>query len=104
MLHFYDHKTGFIQLFPGLNNGFDGHNLGFLLYALADVNDPAADEVYRSLTHGPTNSWLGYWNEAYAADGTPHTAYSPGGDNGLRSLETGVNISAIAHYCRLGKP
>lgn len=103
MKHFYDRKTGFIQLFPGIDNGFCGHNLGLLLYDLVEVNDPLADEVYRALIHGSTHSWLGYWNEAYLVNGTPCTDYAKDDDNGLRSLETGVNISAIAHYWHLGE-
>lgn len=103
MKSFYDSKTGFIQLFPGVDNGFCGHNLGFLLYDLIEVSDPMADEVYRSLTLGSTHSWLGYWNEAYLADGTPCTDYSKNAPNGLRSLETGVNVSALARYWHLGE-
>jgi hypothetical protein len=43
--------------------------------------------------NGPTVGCWGTYNEAYDPQGVPNR-------NGLRSFETGVNISAIARYGR----
>jgi hypothetical protein len=100
----FNRQTGNLQLFPGVDNGFCGHDTGYLLSALLAVKDPMAKDVYEALLNGPSVSWLGYWNEAYAADGTPCTDYAKGAENGLRSMETGCNIAAIAQYWKLGEP
>jgi hypothetical protein len=94
--HYFDHKTGFLQMVPGAATGFEGHDLGYLLWALVEVNNPMKDEVYKALLNGPTVDSWGSFNEAYG----------PGGNrNGhdLRSLETGVNIDAMAKYWKLGQ-
>jgi hypothetical protein len=94
--HYFDHKTGFLQMVPGAANGFEGHNLGYLLWALTETNHPMKDEVYKALLNGPTVDCWGSFNEAYD---------SAGNRNGhdMRSLETGVNIDAMAKYWKLGK-
>jgi hypothetical protein len=73
-----------------------GHDLGYLLWGLVAVNDPKKDAVYDALINGPTACCWGAYHEAYAADGTPNA-------NGLRSFETGVNLSAIGKYWNMGK-
>jgi hypothetical protein len=77
--------------------------VGYLLSALVAVKDPMAKDVYAALLNGPSVSWLGYWNEAYSGDGAPCTDYAKGAENGLRSMETGCNIAALAQYWRLGE-
>lgn len=68
-----------------------GHDLGYLLWGLVAVNDPEKEAVYKALVDGPTAGCWGAYHEAYAGDGTPN-------HNGLRTFETGVNLSAIAKY------
>jgi hypothetical protein len=68
-----------------------GHDLGYLLWGLVAVGDQRKDAVYDALVNGPTVGCWGTYNEAYDVHVTPNY-------NGLRSFETGVNISAIAKY------
>jgi hypothetical protein len=95
MFSHFDRATGFLQLVPGADTGFDGHTLGYLLWTLLEVGHPAAEEVYRSLVNGPTADCWGSFAEAYSRGGAPN-------DHDLRTFETGCNISAIAKYWRLG--
>ena len=94
--HYYNAKTGFLQLVPGQDSGFDGHDLGYLLWDLIAVGDPRTHEVYQARVNGPTADGWGSFNEAYDTNGVPNA-------HDLRSLETGVNVSAIAKYWGLGK-
>jgi hypothetical protein len=93
--HYFDEKTGFLQLVPGSDSGFEGHDLGYLLWGLIEIHDPRKDEVYKALVNGPTVDCWGSYNEAYSATGQRN-------DHDLRSLETGVDISALAKYWNLG--
>ena len=68
-----------------------GHDLGYLLWGLVAVDDPEKDAVYKALMDGPTAGCWGTYHEAYGDDGTPNR-------NGLRTFETGVDLSAIAKY------
>ena len=72
-----------------------GHDLGYLLWGLLAVGDFQKTAVYDALVNGPTVGCWGTYNEAYDGHGVPNA-------NGLRSFETGVNISAIAKYWGLG--
>ncbi|SPE60307.1 hypothetical protein SBV1_410022 [Verrucomicrobia bacterium] len=73
-----------------------GHDLGYLLWGLVAVGDSQQAAVYDALINGPTAGCWGTYNECYDGNGAPNA------DNGLRSFETGVNISAIAKYWGLG--
>lgn len=73
-----------------------GHDLGYLLWGLVAVGDFQKAAVYDALVNGPSVGCWGTYNEAYDADAVPNA-------NGLRSFETGVNISAIARYWGLGE-
>jgi hypothetical protein len=72
-----------------------GHDLGYLLWGLVAVDDPEKEAVYKALVDGPTAGCWGTYHEAYAGDGTPNR-------NGLRTFETGVDLSAIAKYRGIG--
>ncbi|MFH0755799.1 MAG: hypothetical protein V2B15_00745 [Bacteroidota bacterium] len=72
-----------------------GHDLGYLLWSLVEVNDSLKEKVYDALVNGNTAQCWGSYNEAYDADGKPN-------NNNLRTFETGVNIDAIAKYWKLG--
>ena len=89
--HYFDEKTGFLQLVPGADTGFDGHDLGYLLWSLIEVGNPKKTEVYHALVNGPTADCWGSFSEAYKANGCPN------GDD-LRTFETGCNVSALAKY------
>ena len=97
MAQYFDPKTGFLQLVPGVDNGFDGHDLGYLLWDLVEVGDARKTEVYQALINGPTADCWGSFSEAYNAKGYPN-------NHDLRTLETGCNVSAIAKYWNLGPP
>ncbi len=73
-----------------------GHDLGYLLWDLVAVGDPERDAVYHALVDGPTACCWGAYHEAYSGDGTPNA-------NGLRSFETGVDLSAIGKYWGIGR-
>ena len=73
-----------------------GHDLGYLLWGLVAVDDPERDAVYKALVDGPTAGCWGTYHEAYGDDGTPNK-------NGLRTFETGVDLSAIAAYWKIGE-
>jgi hypothetical protein len=92
---YFNAKTGFLQLAPGGDTGFDGHDLGYLLWGLIEIGDARKDAVYKALVDGPTCDAWGAFNEAYDGNGAPN-------DHNLRTMETGVNISAIANYWNLG--
>jgi hypothetical protein len=87
----FDEKTGFLQLVLGANNGFLGHDLGYLLWSLVDVGNPEKTEVYHALVNGSTADCWGTFNESYTADGVRN-------EHDLRTLETGCNVSALAKY------
>jgi hypothetical protein len=72
-----------------------GHDLGYLLWGLVAVDDPEKESVYKALVDGPTAGCWGTYHEAYGDDGTPNK-------NGLRTFETGVDLSAIAKYWQIG--
>lgn len=72
-----------------------GHDLGYLLWGLVAVDDPEKEAVYKALVDGPTAGCWGTYHEAYGDDGTPNK-------NGLRTFETGVDLSAIAKYWGIG--
>jgi len=89
--HYFDEKTGFLQLVPGADTGFDGHDLGYLLWSLVEVGNPKKTEVYDALVNGATADCWGSFSEAYNATGVPNW-------HDLRTFETGCNVSAIARY------
>jgi hypothetical protein len=94
--HYFNPQTGFLPLVPEADTGFDGHDLGYLLWGLVETGNPAKDAVYHALVNGSTSDCWGAFHEAYSATGEPN-------DHDLRTMETGVNVSAIARYWNLGK-
>jgi hypothetical protein len=94
MAHYFNEKTGFLQMVPGADDGFTGHSLGYLLWSLVEVGSSKKTEVYDALVNGPLPDCWGSFNETYDATGQ--------GRDGLRTLETGCNVSALAKYWGLG--
>jgi hypothetical protein len=95
MKQYFDPSTHMLPLVGLPDHKSMGHDLGYLLWGLVAVSDPEKDVVYDALVNGPTACCWGGYHEAYASDGTPNA-------NGLRSFETGVNLSAIGKYWGVG--
>jgi len=107
----YVNERGFIPNQPGtLHDDFCGHGLGYLLYALSEMNDPYKDYIFNSLILGGTVGCWGDWSESYTADGLSY------GENGgqqywddhskvhnLRAFENGTNLDAILRYLNLNR-
>jgi hypothetical protein len=96
MADFFDTKTGFLPLVPRAHNGMEGQDLGYLLWGLVETGDWRKQLVYSALVNGPTVDAWGAYSEAYTSDAHPN-------GHDLRSLETGVNVSALAKYWGLGR-
>jgi hypothetical protein len=95
MASFFDAKTGFLPLVPGTGTGMEGQDLGYLLWGLVETGNARRDAVYSALVNSVTSDAWGSFSEAYDAQGHPN-------GHDLRSLETGVNVSALAKYWGLG--
>ena len=91
MYSYFNGVTGFLQLVPGSDTGFDGHDLGYLLWGLVDIGDSNKTAVYNALVNGSTSNCWGSFNEDYNANGVPNS-------HDVRMLEIGCNISAIVKY------
>jgi hypothetical protein len=91
----FDDKTGFLPMIPHGDGSFDGHNLGYLLWALVETKNSAKDKVYHALVNGPTSDAWGTFDEGYYPQGQPN-------GHDLRSFESGTNLSALAKYWNLG--
>jgi len=102
----------FLPVQPGaLHGDFCGHSLGYLLYALTELDDPLKDSIYDSLLFGGTVGCWGMWSESYTADGV---SYGPSGGlqywdtqsspmHNMRPFESGTNLDAIINYLKLDK-
>jgi hypothetical protein len=90
----FDPKNQVLPLVPG--SGLEGHDLGYLLWSMVETGDWRRDQIYRALVSGPTVDCWGSFSEGY--DGAGHA-----NEHDLRSLETGINVSALAKYWGLGK-
>jgi hypothetical protein len=95
MKQFFDPASRCLPLVGKAGERSLGHDLGYLLWGLVACDDPERKAVYDALVNGPTVRCWGTYNEAYDADGSPNA-------NGLRTFETGVNLSAIAKYWAVG--
>lgn len=90
-------KEKYIPLVPeSKQQRYLGHNLGYLLWSLIEINDKQKDLVYDALVNGKSVQCWGTYNEAYDKDGTPN-------EHNLRIFETGVNIDAIGKYWSVGR-
>jgi hypothetical protein len=95
MKYYFNAPEQTLPLVPMIgDNRYLGHNLGYLLWSLVEVNDTTQCKVYEALVNGKTAQCWGSFNEAYDTDGKPN-------NNNLRTFETGVNIDAIAKYWEL---
>jgi hypothetical protein len=89
----FDPKNQVLPLVSG--SGLEGHDLGYLLWGMVETGDWRKDEVYRALVSGPTVDCWGSFSEGYDPSGHAN-------EHDLRSLETGIDVSALAKYWGLG--
>jgi len=91
-------KNGVIPVQPdGINDDFCGHALGYLLYAMCELDDEMKHAAYDALMK-LAGCW-GTWSESYHADGTPYFEETwDGRQHNMRPFESGVNIDAIMRY------
>jgi len=82
-------SSGFLPTAPPEVMGFCGHNLGYLLYDLVELGDPAAKDVLQTLVHA-VGCW-GTMSEFYGPNATPN------GHN-FRVFESGITAEAILQY------
>ena len=111
MMKQYVNERGYIPNQPGtLHDDFCGHALGYLLYALTELNDPMKDRIFNTLIFGGTMSCWGDWAESYTGDGLSYGEF--GGQqywddhskvHNLRAFENGTNLDAILRYLNLNK-
>jgi len=93
---YYDSSTQTLPLISDSENrAYLGHNLGYLLWGLTEINDSRKEIIYNALIKGNSVQCWGSFNEAYKENGIPNK-------NNLRTFETGVNIDAIAKYWKIG--
>jgi hypothetical protein len=73
---------------PSVHGKIVGYDLGMLVYALTELHDPLADDVYtRALQMvDPTGAWAEYY-----LDGSPQGTR-------CRPWESAINIAALLHY------
>ncbi len=89
VLGYIDLGTGYLPTAPPEDNGFCGHNLGYLLFDLTRLHDRRAAAVLKTLL-GTVGCW-----------GTVSEFYGPGGKpNGhnYRVFESGIDAEAIVKY------
>jgi hypothetical protein len=100
----YFKDKGFLPIQPGgLSEDYCGHNLGYLLYALVEKEDPMMEQVFDALMNGKSIGCWGTWSEAYKAEGETYMRQEKGSSyttSNMRPFETGVNIAAIFKYLK----
>ena len=89
--HYFDQTKPLLPITGNPANKSLGHDLGYLLWGMEATGSAHQALVYDALINGPTVGCWGTYNEAYTPAGVRNA-------NGLRSFETGVDISAIARY------
>ena len=79
---------------------FVGHNLGYLLFAMVELGDPAADRVYNALVRGIAPNCWGMWAESYFVHGEPYGPVQTWDNrrHTLRPFESGLNMESIIDY------
>jgi hypothetical protein len=91
MKQFIQQKTGYLPTAPGDVEGFSGHNLAYMLYALKKLNDRKADDVYRTLMTAPIVYCWGTVSEFYGPNATPN-------GHSLNPFSTGILGEALIRY------
>ncbi len=83
--------TGFLPNCPEAMQGFCGHTLGLMLYDMALLGDPCADDVLKTILHSGILGQYGTVSEFYGPGGVPN------GHN-CRAFEGGIVGEAIVKY------
>lgn len=91
MKQFINPKTGYLPTAPGDVEGFSGHNLAYMLYALKKLDDPKADDVYRTLITAPIIYCWGTVSEFYGPNATPNGHL-------LNPFSSGILAEALIRY------
>ena len=91
MISFLNPVTGILPTAPPFVTGYCGHNLGYLLYDLAKLGNPAAKRVYETMISPRLIGCWGTVSEFYGPLGTPN------GHN-FRVFESGIDAESIVRY------
>lgn len=84
-------ETGFLPNCPEAMQGFCGHTLGLMLYDMALLGDPCAEDVLKTILHSGVLGRYGTVSEFYGPGGVPN------GHN-CRAFEGGIVGEAIVKY------
>jgi hypothetical protein len=91
MKQYLNPVTGYLPTAPGDVEGFSGHNLAYMLYALKKLHDPKADDLFKTLMTAPLISCWGTVSEFYGPNGTPNGHL-------LNPFSTGIMGEALLRY------
>ena len=91
MKQYINPENGYLPTAPGDVEGFSGHNLAYMLYALKKLNDPKADDVFRTLMTAPIISCWGTVSEFYGPRCTPNGHLA-------NPFSTGIMGEALLRY------
>lgn len=72
MKQYINPANGYLPTAPGDVEGFSGHNLAYMLYAMKKLNDPKADGVYNTLMTAPIIHCWGTVSEFYGPNAVPN--------------------------------
>jgi hypothetical protein len=72
MRQYINPVNGYLPTAPGDVEGFSGHNLAYLLYAMKKLDDPLADSIHHTLMTAPIISCWGTVSEFYGPNAVPN--------------------------------
>jgi hypothetical protein len=91
MKQYINPENGYLPTAPGDVEGFSGHNLAYMLYVLKKLNDPKADDVYKTLMTAPIISCWGTVSEFYGPCCVPNGHLA-------NPFSTGIMGEALLRY------
>jgi hypothetical protein len=72
MRQYVNPANGYLPTAPGDVEGFSGHNLAYLLYAMKKLNDPIATSIHHTLMTSPIIGCWGTVSEFYGPNAVPN--------------------------------
>ena len=72
MRQYINPTNGYLPTAPGDVEGFSGHNLAYMLYAMKKLNDPLADSIHQTLMIAPIIYCWGTVSEFYGPNAVPN--------------------------------
>jgi hypothetical protein len=72
MRQYINPANGYLPTAPDDVEGFSGHNLAYLLYAMKMLNDPLADSIHHTLMTSPIIGSWGTVSEFYGPNAVPN--------------------------------